>query len=68
MALRTVAEFFPGQAGAPLGRWDLPNPPAAAGALHPGVAGAWMLLSGPPWQAGGPPRTMCVDGQRLVFN
>eukprot|EP00969_Alexandrium_andersonii_P269746 11922907-Alexandrium_andersonii.AAC.1 len=27
-----------------------------------------MLLFGPPWQAGGPPRTMWIDGQRLVFN
>eukprot|EP00969_Alexandrium_andersonii_P219246 9682867-Alexandrium_andersonii.AAC.1 len=32
------------------------------------MAGTWMLLFGPPWQAGGPPRTMWVDGQRLVFN
>eukprot|EP00969_Alexandrium_andersonii_P261887 11577457-Alexandrium_andersonii.AAC.1 len=27
-----------------------------------------MLLFGPPWRAGGPPRTMWADGQWLVFN
>eukprot|EP00969_Alexandrium_andersonii_P111795 4937408-Alexandrium_andersonii.AAC.1 len=58
-------QFVPGQAGTPFGKWSAPNPPAAAGALQPGMSGTWMLLFGPPWRAGGPPRAMWVDGQRL---
>eukprot|EP00969_Alexandrium_andersonii_P030692 1338561-Alexandrium_andersonii.AAC.1 len=64
-ALNMAEQFVPGQAGTPVGRWNAPNPPAAAGASQPGMAGTWMLLFGPPWVAGGPPRTMWVDGERL---
>eukprot|EP00969_Alexandrium_andersonii_P192698 8512226-Alexandrium_andersonii.AAC.1 len=35
--------FIPGQAGTPIGRWCAPNPPAAAGALQPGMAGTWTV-------------------------
>eukprot|EP00969_Alexandrium_andersonii_P204119 9018975-Alexandrium_andersonii.AAC.1 len=56
-----------GQASTPLGRWNAPGLPGGVGDLHAGMAGVWMLLLGPPWVAGGPPRTMWVDGQRLVF-
>eukprot|EP00969_Alexandrium_andersonii_P113388 5011075-Alexandrium_andersonii.AAC.1 len=32
------------------------------------MPGTWLLMFGPPFTAGGPPRTVRVDGQRLVFS
>eukprot|EP00969_Alexandrium_andersonii_P270669 11964158-Alexandrium_andersonii.AAC.1 len=63
-----MAEQQAGSAGTPIGKWSTPEPPAAPGGLQNGFAGSWMLLFGPPWRAGGPPRTMWAPGSRLVFN
>eukprot|EP00969_Alexandrium_andersonii_P241632 10669562-Alexandrium_andersonii.AAC.1 len=52
-----AGQFIAGQAGTPFGRWNAPDLPAGAGALQPGMANTWLLLFGPPWVAGGPPRT-----------
>eukprot|EP00969_Alexandrium_andersonii_P356236 15446151-Alexandrium_andersonii.AAC.1 len=54
-----------GAAAPPIGRWTAPSLPFGVGELQAGTTGTWMLSFGPPWVAGGPPRTMWVDGQRL---
>eukprot|EP00969_Alexandrium_andersonii_P012076 526698-Alexandrium_andersonii.AAC.1 len=58
-----------GQAGAghdaALGRWAAPNLQPGSGGLPPGGPGAWLIMFGPPFRPGGPPRATWVDGRRL---
>eukprot|EP00969_Alexandrium_andersonii_P269991 11933211-Alexandrium_andersonii.AAC.1 len=54
----------PAAAAAPqVGRWNAPSLPFGVGDLQAGMPGTWLLTFGPPHTAGGPSRTMWVDGQ-----
>eukprot|EP00969_Alexandrium_andersonii_P189137 8357116-Alexandrium_andersonii.AAC.1 len=54
-----------GAAVAPVGRWSAPSLPFGVGDFQAGMPGTWLLKFGPPFVAGGPPRTVWVDGQRF---